>query len=149
MGYCVQADIEKEFPALSFSGTTKVTTTALGDWIDQESAYIDSRIAVRYITPVTAGAEAMKVLKRICIFRVSERVKNAIEVKSNVSQADSEQKYTQNYVRTPNQDLKDIAEGKMILIGATLVNQGGSVSSFEAGTDEENCHTFKTDEQQW
>lgn len=149
MGYCVQADIVNEFPALTFSATSKVTTTALADWIDQESAYIDSRIALRYVVPVTAGNDALKVLKRICIFRVSERVKNAIEVKANVSQADSEQKYTQNYVRTPNADLKDIAEGKMVLIGATLVSSTGSVSSFEAGTDSEDCHVFKTDEQQW
>ena len=108
--YSVPQDIQDEFAAITFSTESKVTTTQLSEWILKRvitsmasSAVGTSRLSLRRLP------EAFSILKRICIFRVSERVKNKLEVKSNATQTDSEQKYIQNYVRTPNQDLEAIA----------------------------------------
>lgn len=150
--YSVPQDIQDEFAAITFSTESKVTTTQLSEWITQESNYIDGVISRRYIAPVVKASypEAFSILKRICIFRVSERVKNKLEVKSNATQTDSEQKYIQNYVRTPNQDLEAIAKGNLLLKDVPLVNASGSVSSSCGPTcDVDTCHTFDVDKDQW
>lgn len=148
MGYCTQADIEMDFKGLVISNTAVITPALITEWIEQESNYIDARIGLRYIVPVTAGAAALSILKRIAIFRVGERVKNKLEVKSNVSQKESEEKYIENYVRTPNDDLTAIAKGTLLLSGATLINtQGAGVSSFTS--DLCNPHLFDVRKQQW
>lgn len=147
MGYCTQSDIESDFKGLIIAVGAVITPTLIADWIDQESAYIDARIGLRYITPIT-GIESLKLLKRICIFRVGERVKNKMEVKTNVTQKDSEEKYIENYVHTPNDDLSMIAKGTLLLKDATLINTAGAgVSSFTADLCEP--HLFDVRKQQW
>ena len=55
----------------------------LEELISQESAYIDARVSVKYATPILSESypNAFLILKRICIFRVSDRVRNIIEIK--------------------------------------------------------------------
>lgn len=153
MPYAVNQDVIDEFKGLvvASSGTT-VTSSQLTEWISQESNYIDGVISRRYVAPVSSGTypEAYSILKRICIFRVSERVKNKIEVKSNVSQLDTEQKYTENFIRTPNHDLESIAKGNLILKDVPLISASGdSGSSCGPTCDVTTCHTFDVSEQQW
>lgn len=147
--YSSVADIEGEFKALQFTSQSAVTSNQVTDWIKQESAYINAKISLRYVTPVTdTYEEAFLLLKRICIFRVSERVKNKLEVKSGNNQTDQEVKQA-NYTRTPNTDLLDIAEGRLILKSVPLVASSGAVSSpCEASCDPEDCHVFN-ESQQW
>jgi len=150
MSYCEKSDIEAEFKATIFCSTSAITPAQLIEWIEQESNYIDARIGVRYTTPIISynSPKSFSLLKRICLFRVSERVKNKLEVKSNVSQKDSEEKYIENYVRTPNDDLAAIAKGTLLLSDATLINtQGAGVSSFTS--DLCNPHLFDVRKQQW
>lgn len=149
MAYAVQTDIEAEFKGITFGASTAVTATQLAAWIDQESNYIDGKISLRYVTPVLIGTypEAYSILNRICTFRVAERVKNKLEVKSNASQLDSEQKYVQNYVRTPNHDLEDIIKGNLLLKDVPLINSNGLVEYFHVETGD--CHQFDTSKQQW
>lgn len=146
MGYCTQTDIEAEFKEIVFSGSSAVTTTELAEWIDQESAYIDGRVGLRYVVPVTA-TNALKVLKRICLFRVSQRVKNVIEVKAEVDQKRSEEKYIQNKVMTPNDDLDLIIKGLLLLEGASLKSTKTGFNSFNVDKGVKNV--FDVRKQQW
>lgn len=147
--YATATDIEGEFKATQFTSSSAVTSNQINDWIKQETAYINGIIGVRYVTPVTSTYdEAFLILKRICIYRVAERVKNKIEVKSGISQTDQEVKAL-NFTRTPNADLKAIAEGDLILKGVPLVSSTGAVSSWcEPSCDSSDCHTFDGS-QQW
>lgn len=148
--YSTIEDIEGEFKATQFKADTAVRASQVTSWIKQETAYINGIVSRRYITPITSDYEdAFLILKRICTFRVAERVKNKLEVKSNNSQTDQEVK-SANYTRTPNTDLKDIAEGKLLLKDVPLVNSTGGVSSpCEADCDIDACHVFDDSEQQW
>ncbi len=147
--YCSIDDVEGEFKALQFTSQSAVTSNQVTDWIKQESAYINAKISLRYITPVTTTYEdAFLILKRICVFRVAERVKNKLEVKSGNNQTDQEVKQP-NYTRTPNTDLLDIAEGRLVLLNVPLVAANGAVSSpCEAACDPDDCHVFDGS-QQW
>lgn len=150
MSYCEQSDIEADFKNIVFDDESAVTDEQLDAWIEQESAYIDARVALRYVVPVVESTfpKAFLLLKRICIFRVSERVRNKIEVKSNVSQAlESEEKYSKNRVRTFNDDLDLIAKGLLVLEGVPTLPNGSGISSFN--TDSGYCHQFDVSKQQW
>lgn len=147
--YATSQDIEGEFKATQFTSSSAVTSNQVIDWIKQESAYINGMIALRYVTPVASTyEEAFLILKRICVYRVAERVKNKLEVKSGISQTDQEVKAL-NFTRTPNADLKAIVDGDLILKGVPLVSSTGAVSSWcEPDCDASDCHTFDGS-QQW
>lgn len=147
--YSTPADIEGEFKATQFTSSSAVTNNQVTDWIKQESAYINAVISLRYVTPVTnTYEEAFLILKRICTFRVAERVKNKLETKSGISQTDQEVK-APNYTRTPNSDLKDIADGKLLLKDVPLVSSTGAVaSSCLPECEPTTCHVFDGS-QQW
>ncbi len=143
--YCSIQDIKNEFTGLSIeSSGTKVTKSQVNGWIEQESAFIDACISNRYVISIDEYSSPISflVLKRIAIYRVSERVKNKIEIKTAQDQTSSEEKsFVQT--RTPNSDLKDIASGKIDLPDAVLVSSTDSVYSH-------GCEGFfRTDEQQW
>lgn len=149
--YAVKQDILNDFKSLTISSTgTVITDSKLNDIIEQESDFIDSYLTTRYVVPVCEYdyPKAFNVLKRICIFRVSLRVKNIIEVKSDATQQNSEEKFAGNMARTPNDDLMDIVSGKMILIDVPTKNANLGVSSFTSklsGT----CSKFDVNKQQW
>lgn len=150
MDYCTQADIEAEFKNTVFDATTAVTADQLAAWINQESQYIDARIGLRFVVPVDPSAypEAGAILQRICIFRVSERVRNKLEVKSNITQAlASDEKYIKNVVKTPNDDMDLIIKGLLGLKGVPLVSKDAGVSSFNS--DVGYCRKFNVAKQQW
>lgn len=147
--YATTQDIEGEFKATQFTSSSAVTSNQVTDWIKQESAYINGMISRRYATPVASTyEEAFLILKRICVFRVAERVKNKLEVKSGVSQTDQEVK-APNYIRTPNQDLRAIVDGNLILKDVPLVSEsGGIAASCEPDCEPAECHVFDGS-QQW
>lgn len=152
MGYCVQSDIEAEFPHITFGANTKVTQAQLLIWIEQETIYISSRIGTRYQVPVVKGDSPLgfAVVERICIFRVSDRVKNVIEVKSNETQIASDQKQQGNRSRTPNSDLKMIQENKMVLFDVDLISSEDGMTSPCVDVDlNEPCLFFDERLQQW
>ena len=147
--YCTTYDVEGEFKAVQFTSSSAVTSAQVTDWIKQETAYINAIISLRYATPVAnTYEEAFLILRRICTFRVAERVKNKLEVKTGNNQTDQEVKQA-NYTRTPNTDLRDIAEGRLLLSGVPLVSETGAVSSqCLPECEETTCHVFDGS-QQW
>lgn len=159
MGYCTTDDIKADFKAIKFlaydsvvpANNTSTTLEQLQDWIDEESAFIDGIISKVYTLPIdlVTHTQAALVLKRICIFRVSARVKNKNELKQEVTQKNSDEKYLENYVRTPNDDLRMIGKQELILIGVPEVDSTGGFSSFGVSSSKTCCPTFDTCKQQW
>lgn len=143
--YCTLQEVKDEFAGITIASSgTKMTESQVNAWVAQESAFINSCISNRYRIPVVEATSPISflVLKRIALYRVSERIKNKIEIKTSVEQTSSEEKsFVQT--KTPNSDLKDIASGKIDLPDAELISSGGSVYSH-------GCEGyFRTDEQQW
>jgi len=147
--YCSKKDIEADFKGIEFNDTSAVKPSELNEWITQESNYIDARVGLRYVVPIdeTTHPEAFSLLKRIATFRVSERVRNVIEIKTNVTQKESGEKYKKNEVRTPNDDLDMIAKGLLLLKGVQLLSKDAGVSSFNVDTCQSNV--FDVSKQQW
>lgn len=148
MAYCTVDDIKADFKGIEIesSGTT-ITTAKAQEIIDQTSAYINGRIGVKYVVPVTAGADALLILKTICLFICGERVKNILEVKTGDNQQESDKKQMNNIARTPKDDLDLIVKGLLLLDGATLKSSDQGISSFNS----DNCvgHTIDVKRQQW
>jgi hypothetical protein len=147
--YCTKTDILADFKNIKIDSTTSVTPSSLNEIIEQESNYIDARIGVRYVVPIVEATYpvAFSLLKRICIFRVSDRVRNILEIKTGVTQKDSDEKYKDNNVRTPSDDLEMIAKGDLLLPGVPLVTANAGVNSFNVDTCVQ--HVFDTSKQQW
>ena len=149
--YCTRQQVINEFKQLQIKETgTLITHALIDEWIEQESEFIDSYISARYITPVSSldSPKSLKVLARIAIFRVTERVKNKLEITSNATQLNSAEKFTQNYVRTPNDDLNAIRKGDMNLVDAKLKSSDLGVGSFST-KNKGNCAFFDVTKQQW
>ena len=157
--YCTTDDIIADFKGIKFApydpapGATNTSTTLerLEEWIDEESAFIDGVISKIYQLPIDliAFETAALILKRICIFRVSARVKNKNELKEEVTQRNSDEKYLQNFVRTPNDDLTAIGKKNLLLPGVPEIDDSGGFNSF--ASDSTGCcgPTFNTCKQQW
>lgn len=147
--YAVADDIKSDFKDIVFDNDSVVTPSLVDEWISQETAYINASIAQRYKIPVIEADSPISflLLKRICIFRVALRVKNKIEIRSDASDQNSEEKIEQNYVRTPNDDLRMIAKGTLILPDAVSKSSDLGVSSFTSKKGKKPF--FNVCEQQW
>ena len=148
--YCSRQDIIDDFKKLDIAASgTVITEAKLDALIAQETNYIDGMICSKYITPVVVGTSPIgfSILKRVCIFRVSLRVRNILEIRSDSTQANSEEKFADNKVRTPNDDLDMIAQGKLKLPDA---QRRSSSLGIQSGSNQAGeCNPFKVGEQQW
>lgn len=150
MGYCTVEDLKSDFKSIEIEATgTKVTIAEAEEIIEQVSSYINGRIGVKYVVPVSLSdtTDAMRILKQISIFLAGERLKNILEIKTGETQLDSEQKQSRNIARTPKDDLDLIVKGLLLLPGATLAGAAQGVSSFNS----DNCvgHQMDVTRQQW
>lgn len=148
MDYATVTDIQNDWKKINFSASGAIVDTSkVAEMISDESAYINAWISNKYKTPILKAdsPNSFAVLKRICIFRVSMRIKNILEVKTGESQGSSEEKQKENYARTPNQDLKDIQKGTMQLTDALRSKNGVSSFTISAGVE----HVFDVSKQQW
>lgn len=151
MSYCTKQDVINDFKSLVVNASgTVITNDYLDSVISEESNFIDGYIAQRYVLPIqqSASPKAFQVLKRICVFRVSERVRNKIEVRSNSTQAASDEKFSENKIRTPNDDLREIAAGNLILVDAPVKSKALGVASFTSSS-KGTCAMFDVNKQQW
>lgn len=147
MSYCTKQNIKDDFKSLQIEASGTIITDGKVDaLITQESEYIDSIITKRYHLPIVEAdsPKAWEILKRIAIFRVSLRVRNILEVSSDATQANSEEKFTDNKARTPNDDLAMIEKGLLILIDAKM-KEGLGVTKNKTV----NCGLFKMSLEQW
>ena len=145
--YCEESDIIENLRGVSFGATTPVTSTALGNIIDQESQVIDQHIQSRFAVP-PVDADALVFLKKICIalviFRVTAilRPKN-IEPIPNKSTQDISSGSTW---KAAMKMLKDLQSGETVLPNTDVTAKVFVSSTLE--TDNVKA-TFKKDERQW
>lgn len=143
MGYCLKEDVAADFKDITFDTNSSVKDSEVDSWIDEASAYMDTFLSSRYIVPVT-GTQSLLVLKSICIYIVSDRVRNVLYTKTGVAEKNQDTKATFSYSRNPRKDLTMIQDGEIKLIDAQVlsVNIG-----FDTGCKDEPV--FNTSKDMW
>lgn len=146
MAYCTEAEVTTEFKDIDFTLTGAAVVTAdVTSFIAQAGAEMDSILSARYSVPVTQGASAMLLLKQICIWLVSQRIKDIVEVKNVRDESDQDVKT--NVGSTARKMLAKIVSGEMKLIGADLASSAQGVKSYVSANNVDR--QFKKDEEQW
>lgn len=150
--YCTVEDVVSDFKNLKVLATgSAVTIDELTEIIDQECAYIHSRICALYEVPVIQANSptSFAVLKRINIFLASDRVRHILQVKTAVPEKNQETKGSRETMsRDPQRDLKDILKGIVKLGDAVSVNE---CIGFDVSEEVGDCCTnvFDVNKQQW
>lgn len=146
--YCTEADVKENLKAAVFSSSTAVTTTAIANIIDQESALIDAYISPRYALPIV-NATALNFLKRICIalcvYRYT-KIMNPLEVKPLPDDSGFQEISHASGYKDAMRMLRDISAGKMFL--PLEADAGRSLFSSTA-VNEDVQTVFVSEEKQW
>jgi len=146
MAYCVDTDIQQDFPGTTFTETSKVKLCDLSDFIVDADALINSYLAGRYVVPVVSSG-ALPVLKLYSRSLVSDKVKGLLEIKQQTNATANQNVRTGLGTRDIIKLLEDLRDGKSQLVGAALVVANGGISSFNVTNNRET--KFKTNEDQW
>lgn len=141
----MESDISAELKGVTFSASTKVTSTQLAGFIAQADAMIDGKVGQRYTTPIT-GANALLIVKRISILLVLAIVKPIFEVKTDDPKANQSPIGSDDYKKAMAL-LTDIVEGNLLLSDASALGTHGGIKSYNV--DEEIDHTFEIGTDQW
>lgn len=146
MAYCEVEDIQTEFKDIKFDEDgSAVTTASVESFIDQAGSEIDARISVRYAVPVTMNDSALLLLKQICVWLVSDRIRDITEVKNVRTESDQDVKISTG--GRARKMLAEIANGDIFLLGATLASTADGVSSFVSSNNIER--EWKKSKVQW
>lgn len=147
MAYSVVADVQAEFKNLTFSSSTYPTDTSVTAFIAQADAFIDSKLGMKYVVPITA-AQALLIVKTISVWLVAARVKEIIRVKLGATAVEQE---------TREGDLRQMAldmlkeyigpEFTSILPGADLASASDGVRSYVV--DNSISNQVDTQKAQW
>lgn len=145
--YCSQTDIEADFKDITFDADSTVSNADLALFITSESNYIDSYISAKYVTPVIMANSplAFELLKKICIFLVSDRVKSVLEIKTGNVGVDQKIK-AQSSTRKPIADLDRIVDGKLRLIDCQIASSDDGLAF---GITDSSYKPFSLNKQQW
>lgn len=145
MAYATASDIQNEFKNIDFSVSgSSVATAEVSEFISQAEGFINAKISNKYLTPVT-GSESVKILKNICIWMVTDRVKEILKVKNVTEDTDQGVREGSLYKRAMDM-LKEIASGTLPLPDATAV----TTSAMKSYASDNNLeYTFKKSTAQW
>ena len=66
MAYCTEAQVEGEFKSVDFGASTAVTSDDITRFIEEADAFIDGKIGVRYVVPIT-GSISLLIIRTIAI----------------------------------------------------------------------------------
>ncbi len=128
MAYCTTTHVSGEFKGVTLSSSTTPTDTTVERFIAEADAEIDSKVGLKYETPVT-GTTALIVVRQISIWLVAARVKEIFKVKTGASSA--EQEAREGDLRKMAMDRLDrIAKGEELLPDATLRSSYDGVRSY-------------------
>lgn len=144
MAYVTPAQIAAEFKSMTIGATGPVNTTNLADFIAQADAEINSRLAVKYSTPIT-GTEALIIMQMISTYLVKARIQSILRVKTG--KEDPDQDTADNLRKIAITLLDQLAKGTSILTDATLAVSADGVKS-RASDDEVENH-FDLESDQW
>ena len=141
MEYATALLVQKEFKSLQFSASGLAETT-VDEWIIEESEYINARIALKYQVPILVGTSPLsfKVLQQICIWLVTKRIQETLEVKTTVPEG--QQIVVGGDKRTlAEARLDKILDGTLVLTDAISSGSEQGVSSFSV--DSNVKHVFQ------
>lgn len=145
MAYSTYGDIQAEIKGLDLSDqSAALQAVQVTAFIAQGDAEIDSRLSVKYQTPV-AGTQALTVLKTISTYLAVERCLNFLEIKG--PDASSSQAGQKSYDKLARQMLTDLATDKMRLIDAPLLQSANGIRS--GNVDNGYCPFFDITTRQW
>ncbi len=146
--YCTTQEVKDEFKDLdTTSAGVAVTTAKIDGFRDQQFAVINGRIGNKYSTPVASSAtQAFAILKMIETWMVKARVQGVTGV-STASDKAKQNESPKDLEKKASDMLDMICAGKLRLEGATLLQTGDGVSSFNV--DEGVEHVVQKDEDQW
>lgn len=150
--YCSTSDIQAEIKKLPLDATTPVTTDQVTEFIDQESARINSYITARYTLPIS-GTESLLFLKRICIALVTWRVSDILSTRKTqmlpngmISQDLSGATAYKQAVK----DLKALAKGDIKLPDESVSNSTPGKAFFSSNNLDTSFESaFDVSEDQW
>jgi phage gp36-like protein len=143
MSYATQSHIEAEFKDVTFSTTTAVTPTDITRFLEEADAEIDSKLSLKYATPIT-GTNALIIVRLIEIWLVKSRVSEILRVKTGRPESDQEGGDPGERAR---QWLTDLVSEKMRLTDGTRASSYDGVRSYALENSLE--HVFDKDIDQW
>lgn len=146
MAYAVVADVEREYKTIDFAAAgSQVSTADVTTFITEADAEIDSKIGLKYVTPVASGG-GLVTLRQISVWLVKDRLEPILNVKTGIAkteQGSEEETLREKAIKM----LDEIAAGTRLLAGATLKSSHDGVKSF--AVDEGLDFTFKKGTAQW
>lgn len=144
MSYTNPTLVVGEFKDLTISASTAVTTTKLTQFIADADAEINSRLGVKYKTPIT-GTESLVMVTMIATWLVKHRIIEVLHVKT--ADDKTSQVGSKSYRETALAVLKEIASGNIILTDAVLKTSADGVRSFS--NDNATANIFDRSIDQW
>ncbi len=135
MAYSTAAEVQADFPSVTFTddATSKVKLANIPGYIAEADALIDSYLAVRYSTPVTAGATALELLRYYSRALVADRIKGMLEIKQQTNTQANQNVRTGLSTKEIIKTLENYRDGSALLIGATELEVYGNVGSLAYG----------------
>ncbi len=151
MAYSASADIQADFPSVTFSddAASKVKLANIPSYIADADALIDSYLATRYTVPVTGNATAVNLLRFYSRSLVSDKIKGLLEIKQATNQATNQNVRTGLSTKDIIKILEDYRDGTAVLPGAELGNPLVAAATFSSGGIGSQTTRFVKDEEQW
>jgi phage gp36-like protein len=144
MAYATQAQVLAEFKDLTVGASTPISTSDIAAFIADADAEINSRLSVKYTTPIT-GSESLIMMKMISVWLIKHRINEILAVKTGTSQ--TSQEGSKSYRQMAMDLLNDLASGKAKLTDATLATSADGVKSYTYTNSIE--HVFDLEIDQW
>lgn len=126
MAYSELADIEAEFKGIEFTLDSPVTDNEVDDFIDQSDAFIDAKIGLKYVVPIT-GTSSLLILKTISVWLTADRISQILEVKTQTEENSTAGKSLREMAL---EMLKEIVDETLLLSDATLLSTSAGFGSY-------------------
>lgn len=141
--YCDSDDVVEAFKGIDLDNGI-VTVDLIDKWIKQASAYIEGRVCLSYLVPITAEGP-LEILREICTGLVAQRIARKLEVKSTGSNGD--QYIPKDLIKESKENLSMIVRQELILIDAERATTHAGVQSYTSDNSTERV--FDTESDQW
>jgi hypothetical protein len=143
MAYSDLAQVQAEFKDITFDVNTPVTPAEVDRFLEEASAYINSRLGLLYQTPVL-GTQAAIVLRTIETYLVKSRILSIMKVKAGIGVAEQE---SDDPGSQGLRMLDEIISGKLTLTDAQILTGAAGVRSYSYEND--IPHVFDVTKTQW
>lgn len=144
MSYATQAEVLTEFKDFVPTSSTAISTTDIDAMIAEAEAEINSRLCVKYTTPIT-GTEALLIARMVEKWLVKFRIEYILQVKTG---REPDKQEGGKSLRQMALDILDaLVKGTMKLSDATLASSADGVKSYSSANDTQ--HVFDKSAKQW